>query len=63
MVPFGICILLVLSLLIFHIFLIIKGKTTKEQLKNIKIKEVSGKCERASSLFSTRSLVTVGPQD
>lgn len=30
MVPFGICILLVLSLLIFHIFLIITGKTTKE---------------------------------
>ncbi|CAK66775.1 unnamed protein product (macronuclear) [Paramecium tetraurelia] len=57
MVPFGICILLVFGLLVFHIFLIITGKTTKEQLKNIEMDSTKRKCERTKSLFNCRLIV------
>lgn len=58
MIPFGICIILIFGLLIFHIFLIITGKTTKEQLKNLEsISKKSRKCERTKSLFNCRLLV------
>ncbi|CAD8085056.1 unnamed protein product [Paramecium primaurelia] len=57
MIPFGICIILIFGLLIFHIFLIITGKTTKEQLKHLEMSSTNRKCQRTKSLFNCRTIV------
>ena len=64
-VPVGLAGLLVLGLCVFHIYLVVSGKTTREQLKgterSLELRDIDKVLwfERASPLFDPRQMVIV----